>query len=312
MSIDFDALSHPEPSAMTGFAGNAIVRDSEKRDDDSVAQAMADPACRCYLFHSDRAVLGEGEPPRTLFTVEEAKAHSAAFDRAILLGHAEGAPRLAVSLQKEMAEEGPTDGLIAHNYRNLLYSNVASAADAAAFAQGGALMHWHAMNRYCGKCGTESRMAIGGYRRDCDNCGSKIFPRTDPVVIMLTVDGDNCLLGRSPHFPPGWFSTLAGFVEPGETIEDAVRRETFEEAGVQIGRVRYHASQPWPFPHSLMIGAFGEAVSKGIHIDDELEDCRWFTREEVRQMIADEHPLGFRSPPRKAIAYTLIKAWVES
>ncbi|MEC9342651.1 MAG: NAD(+) diphosphatase, partial [Pseudomonadota bacterium] len=195
------------------------------------------------------------------------------------------------------------------DFRAVLYKRQAGQGDMAAIAHGGAMLHWHRMNRFCGKCGQESRSAIGGYRRDCAQCGSTIFPRTDPVVIMLAVDGDRCLLGRSPHFQPGWYSTLAGFVEPGETIEDAVRRETFEESGIRIGRVRYHASQPWPFPHSLMIGAFGEALSREIVIDDELEDCRWFTRDEVRQMIAGDHPEGLRSPPRKAIAYTLISAW---
>ena len=117
-------------------------------------------------------------------------------------------------------------------------------------------------------------------------------------------------MGRSPHFPPGWFSTLAGFVEPGETIENAVRRETFEESGITIGRVRYHASQPWPFPHSLMIGIHCEAISETINMDQtELEDCRWFTRDDVRLMIREEHPDGFICPPNKAISSALIMAW---
>ena len=117
-------------------------------------------------------------------------------------------------------------------------------------------------------------------------------------------------MGRSPHFPAGWFSTLAGFVEPGETIEDAMRRETFEESGVRVGRVKYHASQPWPFPHSLMIGLYGEVTSNEINMDEsELEDCRWFTREEVRLMIREEHPDGFICPPNKAISSALIRFW---
>jgi len=313
MTIDFDTLPNPEPSAQTGFAGSRIVRDSEKRSADSVPQALADPSCRCYLFVPGKAVLAnsgtdEDAPPQILFSVEEAKAMSGRLEEAILLGHDEGAPRLAVRLDADAQALG--EGFEVHDFRNLLYGGRAEPEDAAAIAQGGSMMHWHTMNRHCGKCGHESQAAIGGYRRDCPNCGSQIFPRTDPVVIMLTVDGDKCLLGRSPHFPASWYSTLAGFVEPGETIEDAVRRETFEEAGIRIGRVRYHASQPWPFPHSLMIGAYGEAISREIRLDDELEDCRWFTKAEVRQMIADEHPQGLRCPPRKAIAFTLVDAWV--
>ncbi|MCG6858736.1 MAG: NAD(+) diphosphatase [Salaquimonas sp.] len=311
MSIDFDSLPLPEPSSLTGFAGNSIVRDSEKRSETSLAEAAADPACRCYLFLPGKAVFGkaaaEGETAQILYTVSEAKKLGGKLDQAILLGHEDGAPRLAVRLGVEAEALG--EAYEALDFRSVLYAKQANEGDLAAIAQAGSMMHWHTMNRFCGKCGHESQPAIGGYRRDCLNCGSQIFPRTDPVVIMLTIDGDKCLLGRSPHFPPDWFSTLAGFVEPGETIEDAVRRETFEESGIRIGRVRYHASQPWPFPHSLMIGAFGEAVSHEIKVDDELEDCRWFTREEVRQMIAGEHPEGLRCPPRKAIAYSLVSAW---
>ncbi|MEQ9244782.1 MAG: NAD(+) diphosphatase, partial [Nitratireductor sp.] len=142
-------------------------------------------------------------------------------------------------------------------------------------------------------------------------CGRDHFPRTDPVVIMLAVRGEQCLLGRSPHFAPGMVSCLAGFVEPGETIEAAVRRETREEAGIAVGAVAYHASQPWPFPYSLMIGCYGQAESEAITMDEnELEDCRWFSRDEVRLMLEDRHPDGHRVPPRGAIANRLIRDWV--
>ncbi len=145
------------------------------------------------------------------------------------------------------------------------------------------------------------------------------FPRTDPVVIMLTIDleRDLCLLGRSPHFPEGMYSCLAGFLEPGETIENAVRRETQEESGIRIGRVRYHASQPWPMPHTLMIGCYAEAKSHDIHLDDkELEDCRWFTREETAAMLArntgvSQGPGEQVPPPKGAIAHQLMRDWLD-
>lgn len=310
MTIDFDSMPFPEPSARMGFAGNRIVRDSENRSEESLRAATASPACRCYLFVPGKAVLRAGEKAQLLFTVEEARALSGRLDDALLLGHEDGAPRLAVPLETEAG--GLEEPYEAHDYRAVLYRSHIDEAHAAAIAQGGSLMHWHATNRFCGKCGAESRMAIGGYRRDCEDCGSQIFPRTDPAVIMLAVRGDKCLLGRSPHFPAGWYSTLAGFVEPGETIEDAVRRETFEESGVEIGRVRYHASQPWPFPHSLMIGAHAEALTDEIRMDErELEDCRWFSRDEVHQMIAGEHAQAIRCPPSKAIAFSLISAWAK-
>ena len=237
MSINFDSLILPEPSSVTGFAGNTIVRDSEKRSEESLSQAAGDPACRCYLFLPGKAVFGKGEtedsPQQILFTVEEARKLGGDLDRAILLGHYDGAPRLAVRLDAEA--EALDESFEVLDFRAVLYSKQAGEGDLAAIAQGGAIMHWHSMNRFCGKCGHESKAAIGGYRRDCESCGSQIFPRTDPVVIMLTLDGDRCLLGRSPHFQPGWYSTLAGFVEPGETIEDAVRRELFE-AMAQVAR----------------------------------------------------------------------------
>ena len=144
-------------------------------------------------------------------------------------------------------------------------------------------------------------------------CGTEHFPRTDPVAIMLAVTGDRCLLGRGRHFAPGMYSALAGFIEPGETIENAVRRETFEEAGIRLGRVVYHASQPWPFPYSLMIGCFGEALNEDIHADmNELEDCRWFARDEVLRHARQEPSGGIFVPPEGAIAHHLIRAWATS
>jgi NAD+ diphosphatase len=151
-----------------------------------------------------------------------------------------------------------------------------------------------------------------GWRRDCAKCKAQHFPRTDPVVIMLATDGERCLLGRSPRFVPSMWSCLAGFVEPGEAIEDAVRRETREEAGIACGRVTYFASQPWPFPTSLMIGCHAEALNREIVVDrEELEDARWFSKTEVADMLMRKHPEGLTTPPPVAIAHHLIRAWVE-
>ena len=180
-------------------------------------------------------------------------------------------------------------------------------------AQGAALLAWHASHGFCGKCGSATEMRSGGYKRHCPSCGTEHFPRTDPVAIMLTVTPDRCLLGRGKHFPPGMYSALAGFIEPGETIEAAVRRETLEEAGIRLGRVVYHASQPWPFPYSLMIGCFGEALNEDISPDmTELEDVRWFTRDDVFAAMAREHPDGIFIPPNGAIAHHLIRYWAEN
>jgi NAD+ diphosphatase len=152
----------------------------------------------------------------------------------------------------------------------------------------------------------------GGWRRDCPACNGQHFPRTDPVVIMLAINGERCLLGRSGRFAATMWSCLAGFVEPGEAIEDAVRRETREEAGIVCGRVVYFASQPWPFPTSLMIGCHAEAISTELSVDrSELEDARWFTREEAALMLLRRHPQGLTMPPPVAIAHHIIRAYIE-
>ncbi|WP_090199670.1 NAD(+) diphosphatase [Yoonia tamlensis] len=185
-----------------------------------------------------------------------------------------------------------------------------SPRDAEIAATARAVFGWHGSHRFCALCGHESRMAMGGWQRDCPDCGGHHFPRTDPVVIMLITHGNAVLLGRSPGWPEGMYSLLAGFVEPGETIEAAVRREVFEEAGITVGDVRYLASQPWPFPASLMFGCAGAATSTKITIDPaEIEDAVWVTREEVAQIFANQHPKIL--PARKgAIAHFLLKNWL--
>jgi len=233
------------------------------------------------------------------------------FAGAVLLGFSEQGPVLAMPVAIE-AEQLP-ETVKAIDYRSVYMQGLIDEAAAGAMAQGAALLAWHASHRFCSKCGTQSQMRAGGYKRHCPNCGTEHFPRTDPVAIMLTATREKCLLGRGRHFAPGMYSALAGFIEPGETIEAAVRRETLEEAGIRLGRVVYHASQPWPFPYSLMIGCFGEPLNEDIQADlNELEDCRWFGRDEVRLMLAREHADNLVTPPKGAIAHHLIRAWVDS
>lgn len=173
-----------------------------------------------------------------------------------------------------------------------------------------AVLGWHRSHRFCATCGTRSEVAEAGWQRTCPACGAHHFPRTDPVVIMLVTQGNRTLLGRSPGWPPGMYSCLAGFVEPGETVEAAVRREVAEETGVRIGAVRYAASQPWPFPASLMLGCRAEALTEAITLDPaELEDALWITREEMVTVMAGGHP-QIRPPRRGAIAHALLQAWL--
>ncbi|MBL1405475.1 MAG: NAD(+) diphosphatase [Rhizobiales bacterium] len=313
MTITFDGVykeASPEPSSKVGFATNTLVRDAENRDDTTLPNALKDPKVGLYLFGTNGVVLKNEN--QSVFSPLEAEQFLPNMEDAVLLGTSENGPRIAASINYDVGEDNANmpKGYEIVGLRQLLYQSEIAANNVGAIAQGNSILYWHATHQYCGKCGTKSVAKIGGYRRDCPKCEHIIFPRTDPVVIMLSIKGDKCLMGRSPHFAEGMYSTLAGFVEPGETIEDAVRRETFEESGIKVGQVKYFASQPWPFQHSLMIGVHCEGLSDDIHMDEsELEDCRWFTRDEVKLMIKDEHPEGIKCPPSLAIASALINAW---
>lgn len=301
--------SGPQMQAQIAFAGNRIDPQSEKRGDDAAEQALAAPGARLMLMREGRLCLKTGQDAfDAYFSPAEAAGLSARMDEAVLLGHTEGGPVLAAPHDHD--RESLPEGIKAIDFRSIYIQGLLDAPDLGALAQGAALLAWHETHRYCGRCGGGTTMRAGGYRRSCPRCGREHFPRTDPVVIMLAVRGERCLLGRSPHFAPGMYSCLAGFIEPGETIERAVRRETLEESGVRIGRVRYCASQPWPFPHSLMIGCIAEAESAAVDPDlSELEDCRWFARDEVMRMLAGTHEAGLTVPPEGAIARYLIAGW---
>jgi NAD+ diphosphatase len=180
-------------------------------------------------------------------------------------------------------------------------------AEAGLLAYARALAHWHARHRFCGACGNESRVAQAGHARECPACGNETFPRTDPAVIVLVTSGERCLLGRAGRFPPGMYSTLAGFVEPGESLEQTLRREVREEVGIALGAVQYRSSQPWPFPQSLMLGFRALALGETLRVDgEELEDARWLTRAE----LLDEARRPVRLPSPDSIARFLIDEWL--
>src|SRR5438128_2926617 len=173
-----------------------------------------------------------------------------------------------------------------------------------------AMMFWHSRHRYCGLCGSATRSEEAGHMRRCTNaaCNTMHFPRTDPAVIMLVTDGERALMGRSKNFVPGMYSTLAGFVEPGESLEDAVAREVREETGIEVGAVHYHSSQPWPFPANIMLGFCAEALTSEITVDyGELEDARWLERRWLLSHIDDD---SFRMPRLDSIARRLIEDWL--
>ena len=186
------------------------------------------------------------------------------------------------------------------------------ATEAPTFAAALSLANWHRRHIYCSVCGQPTEPNRGGWSRACGSCGAEHYPRVDPVVIMLAEHDGRLLLGRQPQYPPGRYSALAGFVEPGESIEAAVARELLEEAGITVEDVHYLTSQPWPFPNSLMIGAWARATGDSLRIDaNELDDARWFSRDEVVAALGNDPAASFQAPPRSAIARTLLELWVD-
>jgi NAD+ diphosphatase len=302
---------------MIPFSGNPLNRVSEKRPDaDWVAAKRRDPSSLILpLWRLQPFLLGSEKsrgPLEAGFLMPGLAEALAAEDAPCVLLGLEGERALFaldISVARDPANEGPLAGL--GHFRDMrAAAMLLPDKDTAILGQAKALIDWHQRHGFCPRCGGRTTLADAGYKRVCGSCNAEHFPRTDPVVIMLATHGDNCLVGRGKQFPPGMFSALAGFIEPGETIEEAVRRELFEEAGVRTGAVHYYATQPWPFPSSLMIGCFAEATSPEINVDgNELAEAFWLERGNAKTLIGGERVDGLWVPPSIAIAHHLIKTW---
>jgi len=277
---------------LTTFSGAGLDRAAEQRGDAAwVAERAADPASRAVAVTDGGVVLDGDRLAR--FPL------SAVGGEPVLLGLQDGAALFAVDV------DAPPGGRAAH-LREAAALLVQDEGGLAAYAS--ALLNWHRAHPFCARCGTRTNVAEGGFVRVCPNCGAQHHPRTDPVVIMLVIAGDRVLLGRQPTWPPGRYSALAGFVEPGESLEEAVIREVREESGVEAVRPRYVASQPWPFPSSLMLGFFADHAAGEPSPRHELDDARWFERAELEAAAAGRGEIGV--PPPLAIARRLIDHWL--
>jgi NAD+ diphosphatase len=296
-----------------GYVGSKLDRVSEQRSNaELIAKTTSHPRAGFHVLAGENVLLAKrGELFDAILSPEEAQAFGEPL-QTVLVGLDGEAARTGISIPLEAAERAKASGKFTLiDLRSIAVQGLAN-EHLPALAVAKAVLVWHARHRFCSNCGTETKSVEAGWRRDCPNCGIHHFPRTDPCVIMLVIDGERCLLGRSPRFLPNMWSCLAGFVEPGESFEEAVRRETLEESGIEIGRVSYFGSQPWPFPMSVMIGFHAEARSTELKIDwNELEGARWVERDEVKLMLAGKHPDGLFTPPSVAIAHHLIRAFAE-
>ncbi|MFY9768724.1 MAG: NAD(+) diphosphatase [Xanthobacteraceae bacterium] len=301
------------PRSALGYTASRLERAVTSRTDDAALKRYGEHRqAASYVIGGELVVLKAGEPCDPLFTPREARALGSVRE-IVFLGLADTAPRFGFGLDQDAVEQLKTrNDLKISDLRSIAVQGMVAADHLPPLAEAKALLGWHARHRFCPNCGAATALTQAGWRRDCPSCRAEHFPRTDPVVIMLAISGERCVLGRSRRFAPTMWSCLAGFAEPGESIEEAVRREVLEEVGIACGQVRYFASQPWPFPSSIMIGCHAEALSETIVVDrEELEDARWFDREELALMLNRQHPQGLTAPPPVAIAHHIIRSYVE-
>ena len=304
----------PLPTLNT-FAGNPLDRAGDLRNDpDWLAGQAADPEALALVLWEGRPLLEAAGEPR-LAWLPMAHARAVVPDRELFLGLWKGAPVFAVEVEGSVdPTAGPLAGVgVFHEMREA--AALLPGPDAAMAGGAKSLFDWRRRHGFCAACGVMTADACGGWKRVCPACETEHFPRVDPVTIMLAVyrggDEPRCLLGRQASWPEGRMSALAGFLEPGETIEEACAREIEEEAGLTVTAVRYHSSQPWPFPSQLMIGLVCEVDSEEARPDQtELEAVAWLTRDEARACLAGDHPT-IKPPPPIAIARTLMQAWVD-
>jgi NAD+ diphosphatase len=305
----------PNSFFVNAYAGSPLDRASARRADGAWLQARAaEPDAIALAFWNGAPLVSETDGETRLVQLPARLGATVADTEQDLLFLGLDGERAVFAVDLDGPAdpaEGPLSGF--GRFRPLRQvTPLLPAEEAAEAATARAVFEWSRRHRYCSVCGQPSLVVDGGWRRKCPACASEHFPRTDPVVIMLPTFGERCLLGRQASWDPGRYSALAGFLEPGESIEEACAREVQEEAGLIVSAVRYHSSQPWPYPSNLMIGLFAEVTHDDAQPDQtELEAARWFTRAEARDLLAGTLE-GLSAPPRMAIAHSLLRAWSEA
>lgn len=295
---------------MIPFTGNPLDRRSDKRGDQGWVAAQFQKARILPFWQLQVLVTGAPDLTAAAIPLELADSLAPPDSAAVFLGLDGQTPFFA--LEVSAAPDAPEKLAPFGVFQELrAAAPLLRMGDLAILSQARGMLEWHARHGFCARCGAKTAIADAGYKRTCPACEAEHFPRTDPAVIMLATYQDKCLLARNANWAPDFYSTLAGFMEPGETVEEAVARELYEEAGVKASDVRYAASQPWPFPAALMLGCYAKAESFALKIDHaEIADALWYTKDEARALI-DGTLEGRRGPMNVAIAYHLIRGWVE-
>jgi NAD+ diphosphatase len=331
-----ESMDHYQRSSLNCFAEHSVERLSKMRQNDGwVMNRLKDPTTRFVPLWKSKFLIAEEPDTHVVFLSQSELGDSFPFAEAtVLLGEEKGTLLFAIDLPS--FESSPPKQLIRFGtFRDLRETGaILNSQESALLAYAKAITYWHSRHRFCSDCGKPTVSAEAGHLRVCSNeeCKQQHFPRTDPAIIVLVASGDQCMLARQPVWPKGLYATLAGFVEPGESLEGAVMREVLEESGIQLKRINYHSSQPWPFPGSIMLGFIAQAENKDIVLDDgELEDARWFSRKEVQNglelvdanildpgrwvSMKEDHKAPkqgtIQLPPPLSISYRLIKDWAD-
>jgi NAD+ diphosphatase len=289
------------------FSKNPLDRLDQTRFDDNLVESLKNSDDSLFLLFDGSNIIIDEKQRSYYFSRDDLRAYDINQKEIVLLGRYKDINYFALTLKQELKKN-----LSKVAIRDFVHLDFVKEDKLGIIAQGASLLNWHNLHKYCPKCGSLTLAKHAGWRRDCPSCCSEHFPKIDPVVIMLVTFGDFCLLGHGVNFKEKSYSCLAGFIESGESIEDASRRELYEEVGVRGLRVDYIASQPWPFPSTLMIGVHVVAKSQKLNLDThEISDAKWIHKDDIRKILDGDESYGVNIPSKIAISRNLLEFWVK-